>query len=108
MKLTRLESVPDEVDSKIFASLQGASIFVTPGGEDEPLFQEYLRNTGRAQMAKLLDVEPVWRVNENGTFDVSAFGVLNGLFMHYCPGYRLMVTEGPNEPRRLWVCKEEE
>lgn len=100
MKLERLESVPDAVDESLFRTR--ASI------RDDQGAGEALAVTLRDELveAQNCGAEIVCRVGEGGRLEVSAFGILNGLFMHYCPGYRLMVTEGPNEPRRIWVAKE--
>jgi hypothetical protein len=105
MKLERLESIPDEVDAKLFHTLRTLRPDITDLELQRwtaAIFRELateveLRNA----------VEFVWR-DDNDKLHLSAFGVLNGFFMRFCPGFRLMVTEGPNEPRRLWVCKETE
>jgi hypothetical protein len=100
MKLEKLDSIPDEVDESLFRTRDrvrdgaGAAEGLALTFRDE---MESARNGG----AKV-----VCRSGEEGMLEVSAFGILNDLFMYYCPGYRLMVVEGPNEPRRLCVAKE--
>lgn len=105
MKLTRLDHVPDDVDEKLFHTR------LTLRPDIEPWqIQQWTAAVLRelAQGTELENpVEFVWR-GDNGKLHLSAFGILNGLFMHFCPGYRLMVTEGPEEERRLWVALEEE
>lgn len=99
-KLVRLEDVPDSLDEKLFENL----VDVSDGTSDEEL-----QRLAREKFSQLLkeDLSFVWRYNPDDSFSLSRFGILNGIFMHLCPGYRLMITEGPNEPRRIWVCKEE-
>lgn len=105
MKLTRLDHVPDDVDGKLFHTI----LTLRPDIETWQIQQwtaAVLREL--AQGTELENpVEFVW-LDDNGKLHLSAFGILNGLFMHFCPGYRLMVTEGPEEERRLWVALEEE
>jgi len=110
MKLTRLEHIPDEVDEKLFEALHTVMDFENPLNECR-YTADVLRNLAKqAELKGTLSF--VWNDN-NDKLQLSAFGILNGIFMHYCPGYRLMVTEAKNEgmhhePRRIWVCKEEE
>lgn len=102
MKLERLDYVPDEVDRALFKALVTWSADTAPADPAEEAAA--LEKTLREILAD--KPEPVLRGNADGSVELSGFGVLNGLFMYFCPGYRLMVTEGPNEPRRLWVAKE--
>ena len=108
MKLERLDSIPDEVDEQLFKSLhtwRGDEDFlaqVEVGIETKRLLLEMLEDGCEV----VLRHETIEKGDEK--LSLSGFGVLNGLFRHFVPGYRLMVTEGPNEPRRLWVCKEVE
>lgn len=109
MKLTRLEDVPDEVDEKLFKTRHKLRTDVE-GNLDlrvQRWTADYLRSLGNVTEMRN-EVAFVWKDGvDPDEIDLSAFGVLNGIFMHYCPGFRLMVTEEPNEPRRIWICKEE-
>ena len=102
MKLERLENIPDDVNARLFRALKSWKGEDAVGRiDDKQVMVDILCEV-------LVDrPEPVMRTTADG-LEVSPFGILNGLFMHFCPGYRLMVMEGPNEPRTLWVCKEEE
>jgi len=106
MKLERLESIPDEVDEKLFRALVTLPIETADAvcdAEFRKLFLEVIAESPNPILAVGDDLD---------TLRISSFGLLNTLFRHFCPGYRLMVTEAapdePVQPRRLWVCKEVE
>jgi hypothetical protein len=100
VKLDILPSVPDEVDAALFGTIETYSYM-----QSDPSCLDVLQrlfNTDEVAGGP----SPVMRAGDEDVLIVSAFGIINGIFMHFCPGYRLAVVEGSDEPRRIVVAKE--